>query len=40
VERVGWRIVSVDRFDLRPSNNNLRNRLERLRPAGCGPIAA
>jgi hypothetical protein len=40
VERVGWRMVSVDRFDLRPSNNSLRDRLERLRPAEDGSIAA
>ena len=46
VERVeedtGWRMVSVDRFDLRPSNNNLRDRLEKLRPrtAESAPIAA
>ena len=36
----GWRLVEVDRFDLRPSNNNLRDRLEKLRPAGSGPVAA
>jgi hypothetical protein len=29
----GWRMVPVDRFDLRPSNDNLRNRLQRLRPS-------
>jgi hypothetical protein len=41
VERdTGWRIVSVDRFDLRPSNTNLRDRLESLRPAGDAPLAA
>jgi hypothetical protein len=40
VEAVGWRMVSVDRFDLRPSNHNLRDRLEKLRPPDCGPIAA
>jgi hypothetical protein len=41
-EETGWRMVSVDRFDLRPSNNNLRDRLERLRPnpTESGPIAA
>jgi len=33
-------MVSVDRFDLRPSNNNLRDRLERLRPAGGEPLVA
>lgn len=36
----GWRMVSVDRFDLRPSNNNLRDRLEKLRPPGWKPLAA
>jgi hypothetical protein len=40
VERVGWRMLSVDRFDLRPSNHNLRDRLEKFRPPDCGPIAA
>jgi hypothetical protein len=41
VERdTGWRIVSVDRFDLRPSNTNLRDRLGRLRPAGGEALAA
>jgi len=39
-ERTGWRMVSVDRFDLRPSNNNLRCRLERLRPPESDPLAA
>jgi hypothetical protein len=39
-EATGWRMVSVDRFDLRPSNDNLRDRLERLRPPGCPPLAA
>ena len=41
-EETGWRMVSVDRFDLRPSNTNLRDRLEKLRPppAENGPIAA
>ena len=39
-ERTGWRMVSVDRFDLRPSNDNLRNRLERLRPPDCKLLAA
>jgi hypothetical protein len=38
--RTGCWMVSVDRFDLRPSNNNLRDRLERLRPPGHGPLAA
>jgi hypothetical protein len=33
----GWRMVSVDRFDLRPSTTNLRDRLEKLRPADEGP---
>jgi len=32
-ERTGWRMVSVDRFVLRPANHNLRDRLERLRPS-------
>jgi hypothetical protein len=40
VEAVGWRIVPVDRFDLRPSNHNLRDRLEKFRPPGCEPAAA
>jgi hypothetical protein len=40
VERVGWRVVSVDRFDLRPSNDRLRDRLEKLRPADFGHRAA
>ena len=40
VEAMGWRMVSVDRFDLRPSNNNLRDRLEKLRPPECEPAAA
>ena len=41
-EETGWRVVPVDRFDLRPSNNNLRDRLEKLRPPPeeSGPIAA
>ncbi|MCA1844286.1 MAG: hypothetical protein LC792_14080 [Actinobacteria bacterium] len=39
-EEAGWRMVSVDRFDLRPSNTNLRDRLEKLRPPETGPIAA
>ena len=39
-EETGWRMVSVDRFDLRPSNNNLRDRLEKLRPPGWKPLAA
>jgi hypothetical protein len=39
-EETGWRMVSIDRFDLRPSNNNLRNRLERLRPPDWKPLAA
>jgi hypothetical protein len=36
----GWRMVSVDRFDLRPSTSNLRDRLEKLRPPGDGSLAA
>lgn len=36
----GWRLVEVDRFDLRPSNNNLRDRLEKLRAAESGAVAA
>jgi hypothetical protein len=36
----GWRMVPVDRFDLRPSNDNLKVRLEKLRPAGREPRAA
>jgi hypothetical protein len=39
-EETGWRMVSVDRFDLRPSNSNLRERLERLRPPDWKPLAA
>jgi hypothetical protein len=39
-EETGFRMVSIDRFDLRPSNDNLRRRLERLRPAGHEPLAA
>ena len=41
-EETGWRVVPVDRFDLRPSNNNLRERLEKLRPRPpeSAPIAA
>lgn len=40
VEAVGWLMIPVDRFDLRPSNHNLRDRLEKLRPPDCGPLAA
>jgi hypothetical protein len=36
----GWRMEPVDRFDLRPSTSNLRDRLEKLRPPENGPIAA
>jgi hypothetical protein len=36
----GWRMASVDRFDLRPSTSNLRERLEKLRPRDAGPLAA
>jgi hypothetical protein len=36
----GWRMVPVDRFDLRPSTSNLRDRLEKLRPPEAGPLAA
>jgi hypothetical protein len=36
----GWRMVPVDRFDLRPSTSNLRERLEKLRPPDDGPLAA
>ena len=36
----GWRMVSADRFDLRPSTSNLRDRLEELRPPESGPVAA
>ena len=39
-EETGWRVVPVDRFDLRPSNNNLRDRLEKLRPPDWKPLAA
>jgi hypothetical protein len=36
----GWRMLSADRFDLRPSTSNLRNRLEKLRPPEAGSVAA
>ena len=36
----GYRMVSVDRFDLRPANSNLRARLEKLRPPDWRPLAA
>jgi len=36
----GWRMVPVDRFDLRPSNDHLRHRLEKLRPPDSRPAAA
>ncbi|MEW6472418.1 MAG: hypothetical protein AB1679_09105 [Actinomycetota bacterium] len=36
----GWRMVSVDRFDLRPSTSSLRDRLEKLRPLEAGQLAA
>jgi hypothetical protein len=36
----GWRLVEVDRFDLRPSTTNLRDRLEKLRPPENGKVAA
>lgn len=36
----GWRMVPVDRFDLRPSTSNLRDRLEELRPPEDGSLAA
>ena len=39
-EETGWRVVPVDRFDLRPSNNNLRDRLRKLRPLDWKPLAA
>jgi hypothetical protein len=39
-EETGWRMVSVDRFDLRPSNTNLKDRLEKLRPPEARPVAA
>jgi hypothetical protein len=39
-DETGWRVVPVDRFDLRPSNNNLRDRLEKLRPPDWRPLAA
>jgi hypothetical protein len=42
-EETGWRVVPVDRFDLRPSSNNLKVRLEKLRPPSAettGPVAA
>jgi hypothetical protein len=39
-EETGWRMVPVDRFDLRPSNSNLKERLEKLRPAENGAMAA
>jgi hypothetical protein len=36
----GWRMESIDRFDLRPSTSNLRDRLEKYRPPEVGPAAA
>jgi len=39
-EETDWRVVSVDRFDLRPSNANLRDRLEKLRPPEPPAMAA
>ena len=39
-EETGYRIVSVDRFDLRPSTSNLRERLEKLRPPEDRAVAA
>jgi hypothetical protein len=39
-DKTGFRMVSVDRFDLRPSNDNLRHRLEKLRPPDSQPLAA
>ena len=36
----GWRMLPVDRFDLRPSTTNLRDRLEQFRPPEDGPLAA
>jgi hypothetical protein len=39
-EETGWRMVAVDRFDLRPSNTNLRDRLEKLRPPGWDRLVA
>ena len=39
-EETEWRMVSVDRFDLRPSNTNLRDRLEKYRPPEAGAVAA
>lgn len=32
IEALGWTVVPVDRFDLRPSNNRLRDKLEALSP--------
>jgi hypothetical protein len=31
LEKLGWTVVSVDRFDLRPSSTRLRDELERIR---------
>lgn len=39
-EATGFRVVSVDRFDLRPSSTNLRDRLEKLRPPESPAVAA
>lgn len=31
LEELGWRVVSIDRFDLRPSSTRLRDELEKIR---------
>lgn len=36
----GYRMVPVDRFDLRPSSTGLRDRLAKLRPPDDAPLAA
>lgn len=36
----GWRMISVDRFDLRPSTSSLKERLETMRPPETAPVAA
>jgi F420-0:gamma-glutamyl ligase len=31
LEQLGWTVIPIDRFDLRPSTTRLRNELERIR---------
>ena len=35
IEALGWTVIVVDRFDLRPSSTRLREVLEKLRQARC-----